>query len=80
MSPSRSEEPSAREKIFKDDGHFASRLCQSGSVSALSSAMSMPLAASSIAGCKIAAQRKLARAVFLQRQRQPRDGAGDADA
>ena len=46
----------------------------------VSSATTKPSRASSIAGCSRSRQREFARAVFLQRQRQPGDRAGHADA
>ncbi len=52
----------------------------SDSVSAMSSAMTKPSRASSMAGCEDLRERETARAVFLQRQCQPGDRAGHADA
>ena len=50
VSPSRSEEPSARENIFAEAGQRDSRREMPGSVSAMSSAMTKPSRASSMAG------------------------------
>ena len=80
MSPSRSELPSARENILAEAGQRASRRAMPGKVSAMSSAMTKPSRASAIAGFEQIRQREFAGAVFLQRQRQSRDGAGHADA
>ena len=81
MSPSRSGVPSAREKILADDGQRSIRCAEVGQAYRRCRRRSrMPSRASAIAGLSRSASVKLARAVFVERQREPRDGAGHADA